>query len=87
MKPAQDAVPRPDRAGLAESGGTEARLHEAGRRLAGALERARDAAGRAAVAADRTVHRKPYHVIALAASLGFACGFLAARRGACRERE
>jgi len=64
------------------------KVSEARKRLAVALERARDMAGRVrekaiegAKAADEAVHEHPYQAIAIGVGVGALVGYLLARRG------
>ena len=63
------------------------KVGEARKRLAAALERAREIAGRvrdktvqAAKATDEAVHEHPYKAIAIGAGVGALIGFIVARR-------
>ena len=63
------------------------KVGEARKRLAAALERSREFAGRvrdkameSAKAADEAVHEHPYQAMAIALGIGALIGFLAARR-------
>jgi ElaB/YqjD/DUF883 family membrane-anchored ribosome-binding protein len=69
------------------------KVGEARKRLAAALDRAKDLAGRVrdkavqgAKAADEAVHEHPYQAMAIALGIGALIGFLAARR-CSRDRD
>lgn len=69
------------------------KVGEARQRLAGALERAKELAGRArkkavesARAADETVREHPYQAMGIALGVGAVVGFLLARRCASQDR-
>ena len=69
------------------------KVGEARKRLAAALERAREIAGRVrdkavegAKAADEAVHEHPYQAIAIGVGVGMIVGYLLARR-CCRSRD
>jgi ElaB/YqjD/DUF883 family membrane-anchored ribosome-binding protein len=57
------------------------KVGEARKRLAAALENARDKAIRGAKAVDEAVHEHPYEAIAIGVGLGAGIGYLLARRG------
>jgi|GEM_PF-5235950 len=87
MNPAHLSTKGDSASATADGTGVEQRLQAAGHRLAAVMDRSRELAARsatqvrrAAATADRAVHHKPYHAIAVAALLGFVCGCLAARR-------
>jgi ElaB/YqjD/DUF883 family membrane-anchored ribosome-binding protein len=68
------------------------KVGEARKRLASALERAKEIAGRvrdktvqAAKATDEAVHEHPYQAMAIALGVGALIGFLVARRCACKR--
>jgi ElaB/YqjD/DUF883 family membrane-anchored ribosome-binding protein len=68
------------------------KVGEARKRLAAALERAKEIAGRvrdkavqAAKATDEAVHEHPYQAMAIALGVGALIGFLVARRCACKR--
>ena len=72
-------------AATAEVGGEK--VGEARKRLAAAVERAKEMAGRVrdkavagAKAADTAVHEHPYHAMAIAFGLGAIIGYLVSRR-------
>jgi ElaB/YqjD/DUF883 family membrane-anchored ribosome-binding protein len=56
------------------------RVGEARKRLAAALENAKDKAIRGAKAVDEAVHEHPYQAIAIGVGLGAVIGYLLARR-------
>ena len=69
------------------------KVGEARKRLAAALERAREIAGRVrdkavegAKAADEAVHEHPYQAIAIGVGVGMIVGYLLARR-CCHHRD
>jgi ElaB/YqjD/DUF883 family membrane-anchored ribosome-binding protein len=73
-------------AATADVGGEK--VGEARKRLAAALDRAKEFAGRVrdkavagAKATDDAVHEHPYHAMAIAFGLGAIIGYLVARRG------
>ena len=68
------------------------KVGEARKRLAAALERAKEIAGRvrdktvqAAKATDEAVHEHPYQAMAIAFGVGALIGFVVARRCACKR--
>ena len=68
------------------------KVSEARKRLAAALERAKEIAGRvrdkavqAAKATDEAVHEHPYQAMTIAFGVGALIGFLVARRCACKR--
>jgi ElaB/YqjD/DUF883 family membrane-anchored ribosome-binding protein len=56
------------------------KVGEARKRLAAALESARDKAVRSAKAVDEAVHEHPYQAIAIGVGVGAILGYLVARR-------
>ncbi|MGD0745283.1 MAG: DUF883 family protein [Verrucomicrobiota bacterium] len=68
------------------------KVSEARKRLAAALERAKDIAGRVrekavegAKATDKAVHEHPYQAIGIALGVGVLLGYLVARRCSCNR--